>query len=437
MGMAASQARYIELAARKTNVEYEGQQINQQRTALANESAGLFNSMLQLNVPTAPNYSQFVKTIYSFSDGTNDYTIDSFARTSEDPSYNAKVNYYYTTTEYTGVYKERSDLELHWETASDGSKILYYGTKKLEQYDPQKDEAAVRQIYTDTVKDKTDHPVMDETMADSLVGLNYKAYLDAGETEAALETLKGKIWSYASGGTTYYISTDNMGTTKSFDAYKDGTTLTITPNSGTGITTYVVKDSGGNLLKTINATYKTTDSAMTLTSATGIELTTEVTKSGGNTITTCRYNIPATALTQNTHTSETISTQPVQNCYAKDLTTKQWQKGVNAYLDKDDSGNYKSITLENYSNSFDLNVFQETDDVAYNNAMNDYVYQKAMYDKNIADINAKTEIIQQEDRTLELKLKQLDTEHNALQTEMDAVKKVCDKNVEDTFKTFG
>ena len=35
-----------------------------------------------------------------------------------------------------------------------------------------------------------------------------------------------------------------------------------------------------------------------------------------------------------------------------------------------------------------------------------------------------------------LKLKQLDTEHNALQTEMDAVKKVCDKNVEDTFKTF-
>ena len=35
MGMAASQARYLGLTARKTNVEYEGQQINQARTALA------------------------------------------------------------------------------------------------------------------------------------------------------------------------------------------------------------------------------------------------------------------------------------------------------------------------------------------------------------------------------------------------------------------
>ena len=32
MGMAASQARFLSLTARKTNVEYEGQQINQQRT---------------------------------------------------------------------------------------------------------------------------------------------------------------------------------------------------------------------------------------------------------------------------------------------------------------------------------------------------------------------------------------------------------------------
>ena len=43
MGMAASQARYLALSARKTNTEYEGQQINQARTALANKSADLFN----------------------------------------------------------------------------------------------------------------------------------------------------------------------------------------------------------------------------------------------------------------------------------------------------------------------------------------------------------------------------------------------------------
>ena len=39
MGMAASQARFLGLTARKNNVEFEGQQINQQRTALSNQTA--------------------------------------------------------------------------------------------------------------------------------------------------------------------------------------------------------------------------------------------------------------------------------------------------------------------------------------------------------------------------------------------------------------
>ena len=69
--------------------------------------------------------------------------------------------------------------------------------------------------------------------------------------------------------------------------------------------------------------------------------------------------------------------------------------------------------------------------------MNQYMYDKAKYEKAVADINARTEIIQQEDRTLELRLRQLDTEQQALQTEMEAVAKVIDKNIESTFKTFG
>ena len=39
-------------------------------------------------------------------------------------------------------------------------------------------------------------------------------------------------------------------------------------------------------------------------------------------------------------------------------------------------------------------------------------------------------------RFLELELKQLDTEQNAIATEMDAVQKVVEDNVESTFKTF-
>ena len=54
MGIAASQARYLYLTARQTNVEFEGQQINQARTNLANEQAGLFRQMLQIEAPTVP-----------------------------------------------------------------------------------------------------------------------------------------------------------------------------------------------------------------------------------------------------------------------------------------------------------------------------------------------------------------------------------------------
>ena len=51
MGIAASQARYLYLTARQTNVEFEGQQINQERTNLANEQAGLFQEMMELKAP--------------------------------------------------------------------------------------------------------------------------------------------------------------------------------------------------------------------------------------------------------------------------------------------------------------------------------------------------------------------------------------------------
>ena len=66
MGMAASQARFLNLTARKTNIEYQGQQINQQRTALSNKSADLYNQMLTLSVPTPPNTQDYTKVTYSF-----------------------------------------------------------------------------------------------------------------------------------------------------------------------------------------------------------------------------------------------------------------------------------------------------------------------------------------------------------------------------------
>ena len=51
-------------------------------------------------------------------------------------------------------------------------------------------------------------------------------------------------------------------------------------------------------------------------------------------------------------------------------------------------------------------------------------------------VNAQIELRHSIDRNLELDLKNVDTQHNEVQTEIDAVKKVVDKNVEMTFKTF-
>lgn len=50
--------------------------------------------------------------------------------------------------------------------------------------------------------------------------------------------------------------------------------------------------------------------------------------------------------------------------------------------------------------------------------------------------NQQTASFQHKDKMLEMRLKQLDTEHKTLETEMDSVKKVIDKNVESSFKTF-
>ena len=76
MGMAASQARFLGLTARRNNVEFEGQQINQQRTSLSNQSANYYNDLLGMSVPVPPSVDDFTKTVYTYEDGvmTNEIT---------------------------------------------------------------------------------------------------------------------------------------------------------------------------------------------------------------------------------------------------------------------------------------------------------------------------------------------------------------------------
>ena len=109
MGMAASQARYLALVARKSNCEYEGQQINQARTVLSNQSANLFNQMLGLNVPVPPSTADYTKQQYSYSDGANDYVIENWEQLANpEEDYNYVVTRYTETNVYTGSEKKLS-----------------------------------------------------------------------------------------------------------------------------------------------------------------------------------------------------------------------------------------------------------------------------------------------------------------------------------------
>ena len=124
-------------------------------------------------------------------------------------------------------------------------------------------------------------------------------------------------------------------------------------------------------------------------------------------------------------------------------TENEEVKGKTARLEKDSTGRYINITI--YSDAagtkdpvtYALTTNTLTDQDAYDDAMNQYEYNKYEYDQAIQNINSKIEIIQTQDKNLELRLKQLDTEQDAIQTEMDAVQKVIEKNTESTFKTFG
>ena len=107
-----------------------------------------------------------------------------------------------------------------------------------------------------------------------------------------------------------------------------------------------------------------------------------------------------------------------------------------ALLEMNTEGRFTSARFENDSIVYTLNTEEVEDNVGYEDAMNQYDYDKAMYDKKVAEINAQTSLIQREDQDLELRLKQLDTEQNALNTEIDAVSKVVKDNIEKSFKTF-
>ena len=354
MGMAASQARFLGLTARKTNVEYEGQQVNQQRTTLGNQSANYYNQLLGMEVPTPPSVQDYTKTVYSFTDGSLQNTVTSLIAQADG---NFLISYTRSYTDTSAVVSTSSSIVTR--TGTDPDYSYSVGAVPLRKLgEGFADGEWQNDPYLSTLTEQQ----------------RKKLQL---EEQAYIEKLNEK-----------YCGRDEDGDLKDGNwqvYYKyDSTTETYNP----------VFYRKNDLEKDTTIYSDTTGASQSF--------------------------IPAYTTGQ-----EKVSDEI---------------KGTIAKLEQDSTGRYINITLEPGTENevtYALTTNTTTDQAAYNDAMNQYEYDKATYDKSIQEINSKIEIIQLEDKNLELRLKQLDTEQDAIQTEMDAVQKVIEKNVESTFKTFG
>jgi hypothetical protein len=211
MGMAASQARYLELTARKSNVEYEGQQVNQQRTELANESAGLFSQLMSMQVPTAPSSNQYTSVNYSFSDGNTTYYFSpsDVSTISGDPNNNVNLVYHSTQSIYTGVCKTLGGMSITGTGQTNDPYYLGLNTKLTQcsssDVDAASEAKALYQVCVDGSKDKVNG-------INTLIGdVKYDATKNEAENIALITSNLSKAYTYtASNGTTYYLSATDL-----------------------------------------------------------------------------------------------------------------------------------------------------------------------------------------------------------------------------------
>ena len=123
--------------------------------------------------------------------------------------------------------------------------------------------------------------------------------------------------------------------------------------------------------------------------------------------------------------------------YSTKFVQEEIQKTCDAIVDSNSTGRYRSISLSDFSNAeFSLHAESTTDNTAYNAAMIQYNQEKQAYDDRVNEIENSRQKIQEQDRHLELRLKTLDTERTSLQNEIETIKKIMEKKVDEVFKTY-
>ena len=490
MGMSASQARFLGLTARKTNVEFEGQQINQQRTTLSNQSANYYNDLLGMAVPVPPSVDDYTKAVYTFEDG---------ALTNQITAMIAQNNGKYTVS-YLRTWKDDFAMVSATTSIVNKSENNYsVGSKKLRKLGEINEAGVTTTPIEKKVGDKItiDGHNYQVTKKDDGYYINKLTGNKTNDVPLSQDEInnieyytydkdKDLLVKYQANADGTYSPIAQDGTVDTSKKVAQNTLLPALYDEEADNISWVTKKDDGSYTKTDyeKQEYKLSDAEVaSITTTTGGDVqingenvTDEYLKTLSEdqikqllkeeeqylTLLKQKYGEDdyMVRYVQNTTTGvydpyfykldnlknanydANGNSQSNINCYKIGTETKTEEvKAVEGcQIEKDSSGRYINITIEDASGTkitYALTTTTATDQAAYEDAMNQYEYEKYEYDQAIQDINSKIEIIQSEDKNLELRLKQLDTEQDAISTEIDAVQKVIEKNVESSFKTFG
>lgn len=529
MGMSASQARLIALTARMNDIEYQGQQINQQRTTLSNQINALYNQLLETTVPTPPSTSDYTKIQYSGtadaskftlgnvvptgknSSGKDTYSIDfSYQRAGHSVSKNNNSATLTNTSQYLG-YKNASDVITTngWVTTTTKATVGDKLTKKPEDNDKDVYLKVSVQDYNDWASKSNALDVCnangDSIKGNLPTGSGEYVYVKCNSADLVTEefaTIVSKngatdeytnlydtkdvtstgIPSWLNDATVsaqnlYYVADPNSSSATPTKVTTVAQLKEILESSSYNVSNLFVRDTGANPEKQFtNPNYDANnptglsvgdmkvyevndpetknllgssyaDYITALKNAFSSEYGSELSDadiaskfyvyvsqsaSGANE----PHFIKKDELTAINNETSSVRTYE----YDEDGTYTQTEAKKDCQMEFDVStGRITKVGIPDGNGQISwVSVSAETvtDEVAYQKAFNDYEYDKAKYDKEQQDINAKTSIVQQEDKNLELKLTRLDNERNALNTEIDAVKKVVSDNIEKSYKTF-
>ncbi len=342
MGMAASQARFLQLTARKNNDEFQGQQINQARTALANKSAGLFEKMLSLQPPTPPSSmdDKYYSQGYGFTDPADGMRKKFVSQTMTEAAASISI----PAVSYTGAGGTTAfTINLPVNTTDLSSLPTSAITGLMSPLPPNTDTSVIR------------YATFEHTAYDP--NGSYTIFKESSPVVAYYDK-EQRLLDFQKISLTSSYNSDPT----SADYYNPSSATTTPPGQS-------VKGTGASI----------------------------------------QYGVPPTL--NNLIFSATA---------APSLTAQQ----------------QAVATTQNATNLNDLSYTGQFDSVSFQKDMDAYEFQKNSYDYQIERINLETKQIQEQDKSLELKLKQIDTDHSAIQTEMEAVSKVITKNIESTFKTF-